>query len=85
MNKHRLITAAALIAFSTTTGCAYRYYLGMHGPSTKNYPDFHLASIKEDSQCLGCHATKEETPDAPQTTHPNFQGCLKCHSDEVKL
>ena len=83
MKKQRFFTIAALIVLSTTAGCAYRYYLGMHGPTTKNYPDIHLANITNDSQCLSCHAIKEETPDAPQTTHPNFKGCLKCHNDEV--
>ena len=84
MKKQQVLTFFALITLTAMSGCAYRYYLGMHGPSTKNYPDVHSASIKEDSQCLVCHATKEETPDAPQTTHPTFTGCLKCHSDEVK-
>lgn len=81
MTLQRILTstllAAALLGFS---GCAYRYYLGMHGPSIRNTPDIHDASVRDDAQCLACHG-RAGSGDAPQTTHPHFKGCLKCHSD----
>jgi hypothetical protein len=80
MNGKRALTLALLVVLMASTGCAYRYYLGMHGPSTKNSPEIHLDTITEDSQCLECHAAKNAAGDAPITSHPGFKGCLKCHS-----
>jgi hypothetical protein len=81
MNRKNLLTVAVLVILMASSGCAYRYYLGMHGPSTRNYPETHGESIKEDGQCLECHASKDNAADAPVTSHPNFKGCLKCHND----
>lgn len=64
------------------TGCAYRYYLGMHGPSIRNFPDVH-EGVTEDSECLECHHP-ERNPAGPPTSHPQFTGCLKCHNDLLK-
>jgi hypothetical protein len=61
------------------SGCAYRYYLGMHGPSIKQYPEIH-EGVTEDAECLECHYP-DRNPTGPPTTHPDFTGCLKCHND----
>lgn len=74
-----MIACAALMLFS---GCAYRYYLGMHGPSIKAFPDIHQG-VTEDQGCLSCHHPDRNT-DAPPTSHPEFTGCLKCHNDDLK-
>lgn len=77
----RTLTLALLLAaLFGISGCAYRYYLGMHGPSIRSSPEIHEASVREDAQCLACHGPAG-AGDAPQTTHPHFRGCLKCHSD----
>ncbi len=68
-----------LISFS---GCAYRYYLGMHGPSIKVFSDEH-EGFTEDYECLECHHPDKD-PEGTPTTHPNFTGCLKCHNEDVK-
>jgi hypothetical protein len=81
--KHRMLTGLLLIVAASSAGCAYRYYLGMHGPSIRNAPEIHDASIKNDAQCLGCHSPEKSSSDAPATTHPHFKGCLKCHDDPV--
>jgi hypothetical protein len=60
-------------------GCAYRHYLGMHGPSIKAYQDIH-EGVKEDTQCLTCH-DPDNNPQGPETSHPGFKGCFKCHND----
>lgn len=83
MNKKRTLTLALVLVLMTSTGCAYRYYLGMHGPSNRSYPEIHLDSITEDAQCLECHSPKNNSGDAPTTNHPDFKGCLKCHNDPV--
>jgi predicted CXXCH cytochrome family protein len=84
MNGKRALTLALLVVLLSSAGCAYRYYLGMRGPSIGNSPDIHTASIKEDGQCLECHAPKDASGDAPLTSHPGFKGCLKCHDDAGK-
>ena len=61
-------------------GCAYRHYLGMHGPSVRADPDIH-ADITNDGQCLACHAPGSADTESPVTSHPGFSGCLKCHND----
>jgi hypothetical protein len=63
------------------SGCAYRYYLGMHGPSILKHPEVHQG-VKEDRECLACHHP-DRNPQGPPTTHPGFVGCYKCHSDAV--
>lgn len=62
-------------------GCAYRHYLGLHGPSIRRYPDIH-AGVRRDEECLGCHHPDRD-PVGPPTTHPGFRGCLKCHDDRL--
>ena len=81
MKTNTLLTIALLVALTGTAGCAYRYYLGMHGPSTRNYPEIHTEDIREDVQCLECHSPKDNPGDAPATSHPGFKGCFKCHND----
>jgi len=73
----KIALCACLLMFSCA--CAYRYYLGMHGPSMRAYPDIH-ENVSEDKDCLGCHHP-DEASEAPATTHPDFAGCLKCHND----
>ena len=84
MNKKTALTLALLAALTASGGCAYRHYLGMSGPTTRNSPDIHTEAIKEDGQCLECHFPKDNSGDAPITSHPNFKGCLKCHNDPGK-
>ncbi len=84
MKRKRALTLALLVVLTTSGGCAYRYYLGMHGPSIINSPEIHTASITEDVQCLECHSPKNHSGNAPITTHPNFTGCIKCHRGPVR-
>ena len=84
MTTHRALTFILLAFLTTSAGCAYRHYLGMHGPSIGNTPDIHDSSLREDAQCLDCHAMQDNAAGAPATTHPTFKGCLKCHSDPVQ-
>ena len=42
------------VSLSILFGCAYRYYLGFHGPSIKLHPDVH-DGITQDGECLECH------------------------------
>ncbi len=80
--KARIATIGALVlSVCLGSGCAYRYYLGMHGPSMMRYPEVHQGA-REDSDCLGCHHPDRD-PKGPPTTHPGFVGCYKCHSDPV--
>ena len=74
----KIVLILIIIGFS---GCAYRYYLGMHGPSIKAFPDIH-EGVTEDYECLECHHPDKD-PEGTPTTHPNFTGCLKCHNDDV--
>lgn len=83
MKNKQLLFTISLILTLTSAGCAYRYYLGLHGPSRNNFPDAHLEGMTEDSQCLGCHAPGTASDAIPATTHPSFKGCLKCHNDPV--
>ena len=82
MKRHCLV---AIIGLSLTVlasgGCAYRYYLGMHGPSIQLYPQIH-SDVKADEACLECHHPARN-PSGPPTTHPQFTGCLKCHNDAL--
>ena len=68
-----------IVSLTLMCGCAYRYYMGMHGPSIKAYSDIHEGS-KEDAQCLACHHPDND-PQGPPTSHPRFKGCFKCHND----
>ncbi len=81
MNIKRALTIGLLLLFVSSTGCAYRHFLGLHGPSIRNNPEMH-SDVQEDSQCLECHNPKTAT-DAPPTSHPGFKGCLKCHNDAI--
>ncbi len=78
-NYKLLVVGMALLFMG---GCAYRHYLGFHGPSIKYYPDMH-EDVVEDHECLECHHPDKD-PSGPPTSHPNFTGCLKCHNDEIK-
>lgn len=69
------------ILLTVFTGCAYRYYLGFHGPSIQRFPDVH-EGVREDADCLACH-NPDQDPVGPPTSHPQFTGCLKCHDDPV--
>lgn len=82
MNMRRTLTLALLVALVGTSGCAYRYYFGMHGPTVRSYPEIHDASVREDAQCLTCHQPAGGG-EAPPTSHPHFKGCLKCHNDRL--
>jgi hypothetical protein len=63
-------------------GCAYRHYMGMHGPSIKAFMDIHT-TVTEDQACLECHHPDKD-PKGPPTSHPRFTGCLKCHNDDLR-
>ncbi len=46
-----IIISSFLIVMSS---CAYRHYLGFHGPSIKRSPDMH-EGVTEDEEFLECH------------------------------
>ena len=77
--KRIIICSIALVVLG---GCAYRHCVGMHGPSVRNAPDVH-EGVTEDAACLACHHP-DRNPKGPHTSHPQFTGCLKCHSDPPK-
>jgi len=79
MTKRIGLYGSLFLILLLSSGCAYRYYLGMHGPSIKRYPEIHQG-VTKDSECLECHHP-ERNPTGPPTTHPDFTGCLKCHND----
>ena len=80
MKKKAVVFLMFLSLLLAGYGCAYRYYIGMHGPSIKLSPDVHEGA-REDSRCLECHHP-DNSSQGPATTHPHFTGCLKCHNDE---
>ena len=63
------------------SNCAYRHYLGFHGPSINLHPDIH-SGFSRDTECLECHHP-DKSGKGPQTSHFNFTGCLKCHADDM--
>ena len=69
------------IALILLGGCAYRHYMGVHGPSLRRCPEVHEGA-SEDAECLGCHHPDRD-PVGPPTSHPQFTGCLKCHNDPL--
>ena len=75
----KLAICCSALVFSCA--CAYRYYLGMHGPSMNAFPDIHQ-NMTEDRECLACHHP-DQAFEAPPTSHPGFTGCFKCHSDSL--
>ncbi len=81
MNIKKTLTLFFLLLFLSSTGCAYRHYLGMHGPSITSSPEIHV-DVQDDAECLECHDPQMQA-DAPPTNHPNFKGCLKCHNDAL--
>ena len=83
MMKKKTLTLVALAFAVSSTGCAYRYYLGLHGPSIGNMPEIHSEVMKDDAQCLKCHGQENSSGEAPPTSHPGFKGCLKCHNDPL--
>jgi hypothetical protein len=77
--KRRVGLALAFLCFAlVASGCVYRHYLGMHGPSIQQNPETHQG-VRDDAQCLACHHP-ERNPVGPPTNHPQFKGCLKCHN-----
>jgi hypothetical protein len=76
--QRSIICAATLLILA---GCAYRHYMGLHGPSIRSTPDIH-EGVTEDGQCLECHHP-DRNPVGLPTSHPQFTGCLKCHNDPV--
>lgn len=80
--KKTILAISGLLAVMAVYGCAYRYYLGMHGPSIRRYPEIHAGVSGDDDACLECHHP-ERDPSGPPTTHPDFTGCLKCHNDPI--
>ena len=68
-----------LISMVVASGCAYKHYMGMHGPSIKAFPDIH-ENVTKDEECLACHHPDKD-PQGTPTSHPGFKGCLKCHND----
>ena len=83
MNGKRLyLTVIALSVLLAASGCAYRYYLGMHGPSIQAHQEIH-EGVEADEQCLECH-DPGQNPSGPPTSHPKFTGCLKCHNDPMR-
>jgi hypothetical protein len=83
MNTTRMLTLTIVIGLAATTGCAYRHYLGMHGPSIRHAPDIHDVSVTDDADCLGCHSPDNRQDGTPATSHPGFKGCIKCHNDPL--
>lgn len=79
MTIKSILRTLAVLAFLLLSGCAYRYYLGLHGPSNRLSPEIHQG-VTADSECLKCHDPGND-PSGPPTTHPHFSGCLKCHTD----
>ena len=79
MNTKGILTIVCLLLLLSSAGCAYRHYLGMHGPSIKSSPGIHI-DVQNDDQCLECHDPQTAT-DGPPTSHPDFNRCLKCHND----
>ncbi|OQX14459.1 MAG: hypothetical protein BWK76_14670 [Desulfobulbaceae bacterium A2] len=77
------VVFAGLLLLSSVwlSGCAYRYYLGMHGPSIRAFADVHQGAA-QDKQCLECHDPKGDLS-GPPSPHPQFTGCLKCHNDPL--
>lgn len=80
MNVKKIGLWALLWIGMLGSGCAYRYYFGMHGPTIRLTPEIHQ-NARTDRQCLKCH-DPDGDPTGPPTTHPHFKGCLKCHNDE---
>ena len=81
MKNFRFVIVGAIM-LALLAGCAYRHYMGMHGPSIRSTLDIH-EGITEDHECLECHHPDRD-PVGPPTSHPQFTGCLKCHNDPIK-
>lgn len=69
------------LVLTIPAGCAYRHYLGLHGPSVQRFPEVH-DGVRTDAECLDCHHPDRD-PVGPPTSHPQFTGCLKCHNDSL--
>lgn len=76
----KMLVVGAILALGS--GCAYRCYLGMHGPSVEAFPDVHLG-VTENRECLARHDPDQDSS-GPPTMHPQFTGCLKCHNGDLK-
>lgn len=77
--KRRIQILFLILWLTNPAGCAYRHYMGFHGPSIRLHPDIH-EGVTEDQQCLECHHP-DRNPVGPPTSHPQFTGCIKCHND----
>lgn len=75
------ITIVVMAVF-LTSACAYKHYLGIHGPSIKKHPVVHQG-FSTDQSCLICHGIGSTGKGVPKTNHPDFTGCLKCHNDNL--
>ncbi|WP_027362171.1 hypothetical protein [Halodesulfovibrio aestuarii] len=77
---NRSLMSAFVVMVCLLSGCAY---MGYHGKSIQTYPDIH-AGVRTDKDCLMCHAPQNAVKSgAPETPHPDFTGCLKCHNDTI--
>lgn len=70
--RKTIIILALLVLCIAVFGCAYRHYIGLHGPSIKAFPGVHQA-VTEDNECLKCHEP-DGNPEGPPTNHPHFTG-----------
>ena len=75
-----LVKLMLIVGGVLLSGCAYKHYMGFHGPSVRRHPEIH-AGITADRECLGCHHP-DESSEGPPTSHPQFTGCFKCHNDD---
>jgi predicted CXXCH cytochrome family protein len=82
MPAKKTFAVVVFLCIAASSGCSYRYFLGVHGPSIKKSPDIHQ-TFREDGQCLDCHSP-DKAQEAPPTSHPGFKGCLKCHNNDIK-
>jgi hypothetical protein len=74
----RYLQLILMISMIIASGCAYRHYMGLHGPSIKAFADIH-ENVTKDEECLLCHHPAKN-PQGPATSHPGIKGCLKCHN-----
>ncbi|MCP3927033.1 MAG: hypothetical protein GY714_31120 [Desulfobacterales bacterium] len=69
-----------VVSLILLSGCAY---LGFHGKTVRNFPDIHEDALT-DVECLECHHPDNLYENAPESPHPGFTGCLKCHNDQIE-
>jgi len=76
--QSRIKAVAVVAIIFLLSSCAYRHYLGLHGPSVKKHPSVH--DFTADQSCLMCHDPGSAVA-SPKTNHAHQKGCLKCHGD----